>query len=559
MNPTPEATGRLAAVRAFAQNRPALVSGSELIAGFLAAQGFRWIAGVSGTPVHDIFRACAQRGLRVLGTRSQAGATLMTGAAAFVAGQQTGAVVLSAGPAVTNAITGILVARDNGWPLLVLGGCRAVRGGLRGQFQQLDAATLIAPIVKWAGTAHRAAEIPALLREAVREARSCRPGPVYLDLPEDVLQERCVDPGPGDPITPTWIEPAAEDVARLAQQLRTARRPVIVLGDGVRWRLDLEQVQPWLTALPLPIIPLPLLRGVVAESHPWAVTDVRGRSQVLSEADLVPLLGADLDWRLRFGAEIGGRAMVVQVGDCPEPPERWGRRFTSIAADPGLFLNRLREVLPPDGLATGAALPERAHPRRSSHSPAAPAERLSIRALFETIRAALPPEAFLVLDGNITLEAGLRWLAREHPLLQLDPGWNGCMGSGIPFAMAARLHHPSRPVLLVTGDFGFGLGCIELETSVRHQLPIVVVVVNNDGATGGFTQQQALPPSHGERVHAFQPALPYELLAQGLGMEACRASQATELAGALSHGFQSGRSLLIHTLVDPLSTWSDAP
>ncbi|MGB5135636.1 MAG: thiamine pyrophosphate-binding protein [Prochlorococcaceae cyanobacterium] len=147
--------GRLGLLRQRGQCQPALVSGSELVASGLAALEFTWIAGVGGTPVHGIYKACAARGLRVLGTRTQAGATLMTAAAAFVAGAQCGAVVLSSGPAVTNAITGILVASDNGWPLLVLGGRRVAQGGQRGHFQQLDAASLIQPIAKWTGCAPR--------------------------------------------------------------------------------------------------------------------------------------------------------------------------------------------------------------------------------------------------------------------------------------------------------------------------------------------------------------------------------------------------------------------
>ncbi|WP_254979787.1 thiamine pyrophosphate-binding protein [Cyanobium sp. ATX 6A2] len=559
-SPRWDRAGRLGLLRQRGQCQPALVSGSELVASTLAALEFTWIAGVGGTPVHGIYSACAARGLRVLGTRTQAGATLMTAAAAFVAGTQCGAVVLSPGPAVTNAITGILVARDNGWPLLVLGGRRAAHGGQRGHFQQLDAASLIQPIAKWTGCAHAPADIPRLLHEAVRTARCGRPGPVYLDLPEDVLGARIVDPGPVEPLV--WDSPSLEDrlVDGLARRLRAARNPVLILGDGVRWRLDLAQVRGWLERLSLPVVSFPLVRGVLAESHPFAVHGAESRAGVLAQADLVVLFGADLDWRLRFGAEIDPGAAVILVSDVTELPPTLAERGERWAADPGLLLNRLAQRSPAPEAPQRAML-RACEPvgdaRPASESSASEAARLTIREVFEIIRAVIPPEAFLVVDGKITLEAAHRFLDREHPFLFLDPGWNGCMGTGVPFAMAARLHHPTRPLLLVTGDFAFGMGAIELETAVRHRLPFVVLVVNNDGAVGSLNQITKLPPDHPERVHAFQSALAYDQVATGLGFPACQASTAEHLHQALSTGLGSGKPLLVNTLVDPSSTAAD--
>ncbi len=550
-------SGRIGLLREMHQNRPAMLSGNELVASTLASLEFKWIAGIGGSPVHGIYRACASRGLRVLGTRTQAGATLMTAAAAFVAGSQSGAVVLSAGPAVTNAITGILVARDNGWPLLVLGGRRAVHGGQRGHFQELDAAGLIQPIAKWTACAQAPGDIPQLLREAVRIARCGRPGPVYLDLPEDVLEACTVDQGSVEPVPE---EPSSIDdqlVDRLVRRLQAARKPVLILGDGVRWRLDPAQVRPWLESLSMPVVSFPLLRGVLAETHRCAVWGAESRSKALAEADLVLLFGADLDWRLRFGAEIGGEAQLILIDATSKPPSDDAGRVERVAADGGLLLNRLSQhwLAPPAPHRTRLDAHVPAGVAWHDTEPSTPsAARLTIREVFEVIEAVMPPDTFLVVDGKITLEAAQRFLAREHPFLCLDPGWNGCMGTGIPFAMAARLHHPTRPLLLVTGDLAFGIGAIELETAVRHRLPFVVVVVNNDGAVGSQNQTAMLPPNHPERVHAFQSALAYEDVACGLGFPGCRVSTTRDLAHALSSGFGTGQPLLINTLVDPSST-----
>lgn len=569
MDPLPADAGQrrepadmISRMQALQRRAPALLTGSQLVATSLAALGFRWIAGIGGTPVHGIFHACAAGGLRILGTRTQAGATLMTAAAAFVAGHQQGAVLLSSGPAVTNAITGLLVARDNGWPLLVLGGRSQVQDGPRGQFQQLDAARLIEPIAKWTVCAQVPGDIPRLLREAVRIARSGRPGPVYLDLPADVLAATTPDPGPLQPLIVAPAPPSDQLVERLAQRLRAARLPVLVLGDGLRWRADLARIRPWLESLALPVVALPLMRGLLAESHPWAVQGGQARAAALVQADLVVLLGADLDWRLRFGAEFDPGAAVILVDDSPEPGQGVVQGLECVRADAGLLLNRLAQFLHPSPRqgsppSANLAMVPPAAPAPPTAPPTTLPGPLSIPEVFEVIRVVVSPQAFLVVDGKITLQAAQRFLPREHPFLHLDPGWNGCMGSGVPFAMAARLHHPGRPVLLVTGDLAFGMGAIELETAVRHRLPFVVLVINNDGAVGSLSQMGKLPRGHPERVHAFQPALGYELLANGLGCNGCLVKTAQELHRALAEGLGGGEPLLINTLVKSDSTAED--
>lgn len=536
---------RLARLRELNRQRPPRISGSELLAISLVSLGFEWVAGVGGTPVYEIFEACAKHGLRLFGTRTQAGATLMAAASAWVGGRPNGAVVVSAGPAVTNTITGILVARDNGWPLLVLGGRRAVHDGRLGAFQALDGAGLIQPIVKWAACAREAASIPALLQEAVRTACSGRPGPVYLDLPEDVLRATTLEPGLIAPLVPEFTEPWPSDLDRIADRLRAAQRPVLVLGDGVRWRIDPAQLRLDLQRSGLPVIALPLLRGILPETHPSQMAAAQHRGRCLQVADVVLLLGTELDWRLRFGAEIHPQAWVVQIGESNSRPPGWGERLELITAEPGLFLQRLLKLAGAHAIAPETWLPP---PANDEDEP--PEQRLTMTSAFAIVRSLLPPEAFLVLDGNLTLQAGQRELPCTHAFHHLDPGWNGCMGTGIPLALAARLHHPSTPVLLITGDFAFGLSAIELETAVRHCLPIVVVIINNGGPNGGQNEVPSLPENYPELVHAFQSALPYDKMAEALGMKGCCVSTTTELRAALGTALAAPCPFLINAFID---------
>ena len=534
-----------------------MVSGSELVAMSLRSLGIAWIAGVEGSPVRGIYRACAKEGLRLLITRSQSGASLMTAASAFVAGRPSGAVVLSAGPAVTNAMTGMLVAHDNHWPLLMLGGRRSLGDAGRGHFQEIDTAALVRPIAKWSSCVRDVAEIPRLIQDALCIAQSDQPGPVYLDLPEDILETLTPSQDVVAPRPPTWINPTIDQLERVAARIHDARNPVLVVGEGARWRLDPGEIRSWLEHLRMPVVPLPLMRGVVTDTHSWVSADARSRALALAQADLVLILGADLDWRLRFGAELHPRASVIQIRESASPTLHWEERIDVIQAEPGLFLNGLRQQLamvPRLQLAPthGGETATRSLPCTSGTSTTR--DRLSLNEIFEVVHDTLPPEAFLVLDGKLTLEAGQLFLPRQHPFLHLDPGWNGCMGSGIPFAMAARLHHPNRPVLLVTGDFAFGLGAIELETVARLDLALVVLIVNNDGPSGGRNQSELLPQGHPETSHRYQAGLGYENVATGLGMAATRATTSLELRAALQAALEESQPHLINALTDPMST-----
>lgn len=542
---------RTGGLRDLLRRQASRVSGSELVALSLASLGFEWIAGVGGTPVHGIFQACAERGLRLFGTRTQAGAALMAAASAWMTGRPTGAVVVSAGPAVTNALTGILVARDNGWPLLVLGGRRAVDAGQSGAFQELDGARLIAPIAKWTACAHRVDEIPALLQEAVRTAWSGCRGPVYIDLPEDVLAARATDPGPIDPWPLESGKPCPTDLDHVARRLRAALRPVLVLGDGVRWSLEVQKFRSHPEPSTLPVVPLPLMRGILPEIHPAQTTAQQRRATLLANADLVVLLGSELDWRLRFGAEINSEAEVIQIAEPSSNPRELAVQRQTISADPGMFLNLLLDQLP-----TIQGFPRKLwkEPARLSSSAGfnevpQPSRGLSMEDVFSVVRSVLPADSHVVLDGNLTLQAGQRHLPCTQAFHHLDPGHNGCMGTGIPFAMAARIHHPTKAILLITGDFAFGLGAIELETCSRHTLPFITIVINNDGPNGGRHQDLDLPARHPELVHAFPAALPYEQLAEGLGIRGCRASSPQELQTALARAFSDGTALLINAIV----------
>ena len=192
--------------------------------------------GITGTPVDQIFPACAAHGIRPIGTRHQQAAVLMAAASNYVAGRLESAVVVSAGPAVTNALTGVMVARDNGWPVIVIGGRRPIHDEGIGYFQELDAVPIFHSVTKWAATVERVSEVvPAVLR-AYECAMSGRPGPVYLDLPEDVLNASIAGTDPSSVPSVAPVPPADdESVRECGRLIGDAQRPLLIVGEDIRW------------------------------------------------------------------------------------------------------------------------------------------------------------------------------------------------------------------------------------------------------------------------------------------------------------------------------------
>jgi 2-hydroxyacyl-CoA lyase 1 len=297
--------------RGEARGRQDALQGHDLIARSLCELGITHVYGISGTPVYETHAACAKLGMRLIGVRHQQAAAMMAAAHNFVRGRIVSAVILSAGPAITNAATGILVAHDNGWPLIVLGGRRPLHMQHLGSFQQLDAVSIFRPITKLARLLECAAEIPEALVRAFHIAMSGRPGPVYLDVPEEALQKRAIVARPAAPLPETeTIEPALLD--RAADVLLNAERPAIIIGDELRWSAPFAELAQFVSQLNTPFVTSPMARGFLPDDHPLCHN--AASAAVLSTADVIVIAGARLDYLFRYGAEFARDAKVILLG-----------------------------------------------------------------------------------------------------------------------------------------------------------------------------------------------------------------------------------------------------
>jgi len=264
LDPTDDIAGRIAALSPKKQEllrqklTKKVVDGHTLVARSLKGLGVTHVYSVLGTPIGDTFAACAKIGMRPIGVRHQQAGVMMATAQNYVAGRLTAISILSAGPGVTNAATGILVAKDNCWPLVVLGGRRPLNMQGMGSFQELDAVPIFQSITKWSALVEKTAQIPEYLDYAFHTATNGRPGPVYLDLPEDVLTETG---SASEPCCTDVYEPPAADtdaINQAADILLRAKRPAIIIGKGVRWSEPYEELQQLVNGLGIPFITSPM-------------------------------------------------------------------------------------------------------------------------------------------------------------------------------------------------------------------------------------------------------------------------------------------------------------
>lgn len=540
-------------------------SGHDLVARTLAGLGVTHVYGVPGQPVYDTFAACARENIRLIGTHHQHPAALMAGAHNYFAGQQKATSIVSAGTPAANALSAVVVAHDNCWPLVVLAGAAPQTASGAGYFMALDAARHYQPVTKWATRVPETHAVPACIAEAFEVAMNGRPGPVLVELPEDVLTGLTV--GTDTPqvasAPQTGREPDPAVLKNVAAALLSAKRPLLIVGKGVRWASPFAQLRELVDALALPFITSPIGRGAIADDHLLCMNAIQWTAQ--SQADLVLLVGARLDWTFRYGRQLASETTVIQVD--VHAPEFGRNRQTDLGvhADAGCFLRAL--LMEIDQAQRSQAQSCRDHTwlvalRQLRHEVQAKREALagndgspiSPLRLAREIRDALPSDAISIFDSNLTMAACQQMIPVQVPVSRLTPGTSGCMGVGIPYAIAAKLARPERPVVAICGDFAFGLSVMELETAVRHNVPIVIVIANNDGNGGSLRQRMHMHNVGAEPIMMFQSGLRYDKIASVLGGFAEHVEYARDIGPALTRAIASNRPACISVAVD-----QDAP
>ena len=520
------------------------------VARFLEARGVDRIFGLQGGHIQPIWDFAAKRGIRIVDVRHECAAVHMAHAHAELTGVL-GVAMVTAGPGVTNTVTAVANASLARIPVLVIGGCTSRLQANMGPLQDIPHVDIMRPVSRLARTARVADQVIRELDEAVARAMGDggEPGPVYVEIPTDVLRQSVPEALVLDDWmtvkAPRTIPPDPAAVAQAAAALWEARRPVIVAGRGANGAA--EALVSLLDASGALYLDTQEARGLVPVDHPSFVGAMRGT--VMAEADLVVTVGRRLDYQLGFGSPaVFPHARFVRISDTASELIDNRRGSPELLANPALALAAIARA----GAALGAPTLDRAwaeetrvrHVARASggnrETPRTGADgKIHPLAIFDALRDVLEKDYIAVADGGDFLSFARVGLEAST---YLDAGAFGCLGVGVPYANAASLAFPGRQVVCVTGDGAFGLNAMEIDTAVRHGAKPLIIVSNN--AAWNIERFDQADNYGGRIVGTLLRHSDYAAMARALGLHGERVESPAELAGAIARGLANAPAVI---------------
>jgi acetolactate synthase I/II/III large subunit len=534
------------------------VHGGRLIADHLVDEGVDVVFTLTGGHISPIFDGCKDRGIRVIDVRHEQAAAH----AADAYGRLTfrpGVAAVTAGPGVTDAITGVANAYYANAPMVLLGGRNPLALEGMGALQDAPQLELLRPVTKRVDTALETRRLREVLDASFRAALAPRMGPTYVDLPMDVLmtpvdtdvvvaagrQRATVPPGP-DP----------DAVAAVARLLAEAERPVVLCGSGTYWARAWTELDALARTAQVPVFVNGMARGILPSDHPNLLG--LSRKHALRQADVVLALGVDFDFRVGYGRPPAYRDEVRVVHVDPQPDRIGHNRPVThgIVSDVGSFL---RALLAHDAVfgrsGSTAWLDElrsdelRRHDARDAvaGSDASPVHPLRFA---REVARWLDPDAIVIGDGGDIVAHTAGAVRVDHPGHWMDPGPFGCLGVGAPFALAAAHVHPDKQVLVVYGDGSFGFNAMEFESAARQGLPFVGII-GNDGAWGEMKAfHERVYGAEGMVAQDLDQAIAYEGVVTALGGYGERVERPEEIGPALDRAAASGVPAVVNVLLD---------
>jgi acetolactate synthase-1/2/3 large subunit len=534
----------------------ATLTGGQLVARMLRTEGVSTVFTLSGLHIAPIYAGCVDEGVRLVDTRHEQAAAHAADAWARLT-RGVGVAVVTAGPGVTDAVTGVANAWAAASPLVLLGGAAPTFNQGRGSLQEMPQVQLFQGITKWSERVPSPDLVPSFLAKAFRVARAGRPGPVFLELPWDVLSNgadealaqaqtlyRTDARSPGDP------EKIYEALALLAH----AERPVVMAGSSI-WRDDaVAALERFASRSGVPVYLNGMGRGCLPREHPTFFE--LSRKDALASADVVLVVGTPLDFRLGYGTEptFAAGAKVIQVDVDAAEIGRNRPIDVGIVGDSRSVLDALAAEVRAAPAEWPRLLREQEAARRErqrayEESDQRPIHHFRLAKAIDAV-ASRAGDVTYVADGGNVVAVAAKVIRVPGPGRWLDPGPLGTLGVGAPFAIAARLLAPARPVCVIQGDGAFGLNGMDYDTAVRFKLPMVVVV-GNDAAWG-----QILVPQRGlygeEKAVATRLApTRYDRVVEALGGKGEHVDDPADLVPALERAFASGTVYCVDVAIDP--------
>ena len=531
------------------------LNGSQIIARALKKQGVDDFFFIMGGPMLLVESECIDQGLRAVDVRHEQAAAMMAHAYARLQNRP-GICMAASGPGVTNLITGVAHAWADCTPVIALGGSAPYGNKGNGAFQEIDQLAMMEPCTKWAERVYDPARIPEMINQAFQQAMSGKPGPVYLDFPGDVLY-RDVDedaifwPEPWSPEKRARPQANDADVATIIAALEKAERPVIISGSGIQWGAAEGELQAFVEQAGVPFYTTPQSRGVIPEDHEFCY--LTARSSAFREADLIMVLATRMNYVIgnaappRFNAD----ATLVRIDIDATEIDTSKRVDIGVVADIKVALNQLTAAC--QGKITPASY-QGWRERLSGTNASKVAEQEKVLAndatpihplrLCKEVGDFLDRDAVLVVDGQEILNYGRQSIPTFTPRHRINSGCFGTMGVGLPLGVGAKIAKPDKQVVVLHGDGSFGLNAMEIDTAVRHDVPLTVVISLNGGWTGD---------PDGDKPGRNLGYKRYDLMAEALGAHGEYVEAPDDIRPALERAAKAnadGKPAVVNVLTD---------
>lgn len=540
---------------------------AEAIARSLQQRGVKTVFALCGGHIMPIWMALAGRGIEIVDVRDERSAVYMAHSHSAITGRL-GVALVTAGPGVTNAMTGIANAHMSRTSVLVISGVPPRPQEGRGALQDMAHVDLVRSITRYARTVRHAHSVLRELDAAICAASGYtgEPGPAFIDFPVDVQRETIPEAlleteHVGGAVRPA-VRPRDVDVERAARLIEQSSRPLVISGRGSNGAA--EAISNFLSAAGAAYLDTGETKGIISEDHPSFIGAMRGAA--MKDADLVITLGRKLDFQLAYGSRaVFGKARFIRIADVAQ--ELIDNRHGDVAllGDVAETLAALTISLSGSNLKGGRSWLKdmrRGHEERSrklltslERAPVPEDGRINPNRLLGELRKRVAPDAVVIADGGDFLSLARVALSSKT---YLDPGPLGCIGLATPFAIGAAKAAPGRQVIAATGDGAFGFTAIELDTAVRHKAPIMIVVSNNGSWAIEVRDQQE---NFGRVVGTELQFADYAGMARAFGMKAWRITQHDEIGPTLDEAFAAltnGEPVLIDAVTSPLVASSDS-
>ena len=533
-----------------------MAHGGMLVAKAFKNMGVECIFTLSGGHIMPIYAGCLEEGIKIIDVRHEQAATHAADAWSRLNPGKVGVAVVTAGPGVTDSVTGVANAWRANSPILVIGGQGPFVNLGRGSLQEMDHVALMKPITKWAGTCYDTERIPEYIELAVRHAVTGIPGPSFLEVPMDILMNDVKEEKVAFPpirTSPPLISPQRDEALKAVEILAQVKRPMLMAGTSVKWSNAQLNLQRFLDKTKIPAYANGMGRGAIPRDS--ALLFNRTRREAIKNCDCIILAGCLLDFRMKFGRDIPKDAKIIQLEMDNLLVGHNRPADVALVGNLACAFDELIDVIESSGITVDfSAYSAEMRAQEDMIAEKLKDQQASDAVPIETARfcqeiadfVGEDDEMIVIGDGGDVVASSAKVVPIPKKGLWMDPGPLGTLGVGAPFALAAQLTYPDRKVLIIYGDGSFGLNGMEFDTAVRFNLPIVGIV-GNDAAWGQMMRPQGA--LFGTYVAVDLRQTRYDKMVEALGGHGEFVEKPDEIRPALDRAFASGKPALINVVL----------